>query len=110
MKVRLNYVSNSSSSSFCVMGITFNSGEADDEVIFEYLDTHSTSISLCEGLDVYDGELVLGIAVTEMKDTETLKQFKARAYRELNKLNAKLKLGLNVDKDNIRWRIDGGFD
>jgi hypothetical protein len=85
MKIRSCFVSNSSSSSFCVLGCYFNTSwlteenkemlEDDRDKLFENLSYRSV-----------DYEWFVGLPYTEMKDDETLVQFKERVYIEIKKL------------------------
>ena len=117
MKIRNGYVSNSSSSSFCVLGITqsallrknpkmaeaFENDETDME---EYLGINwrTDEIEVVSGLDEYYDDRVVGLPAKAMKDDETLLDFKKRVVEFFKNK------GLNVDVEDIDWRIDGGHD
>lgn len=94
MKIRSCFVSNSSSSSFCVLGCWFDTTwlteenkellEEDCDKLFDNLDSRSI-----------DGDWIVGLRYTEMEDNETLAQFKERIYTEIKKLckeDAKIKI------------------
>ena len=93
MKIRNGYVSNSSSSSFCVLGIIY-----DDD--FET----KGKISSYEGIYKYYGYTILGVEPTCMSDDETLLQFKERICEDFKKM------GITVIPDELDWFIDGGYD
>lgn len=88
MKIRVGFVSNSSTSSFIVVGYKFLFDSLDELEKFEKILGNCQNLSL----DVqygpeYDEYIVLGLEPTKMKENETLLQFKQRIVYELNKLN-----------------------
>lgn len=99
MKVRKGFVSNSSSSSFCVVGKQYN--EEDYEKIFNDLDWESPIYGV--RITEYDPYTV-GLDINKMKDEETLAEFKKRAYEEIYKIDKDIKL------EEISIHVDGGYD
>ena len=99
MKVRKGFVSNSSSSSFCVVGKQYN--EEDYEKIFNDLDWESPIYGV--RITEYDPYTV-GLSIDKMKDEETLAEFKKRAYEEIHKIDKDIKL------EEISIHTDGGYD
>lgn len=99
MKVRKGFVSNSSSSSFCVVGKQYN--EEDYEKIFNDLDWESPIYGV--RITEYDPYTV-GLDINKMKDEETLAEFKKRAYEEIHKIDKDIKL------EEISIHVNGGYD
>jgi hypothetical protein len=84
MKFRMGFVSNSSTSSFCVFGVWFESGELEELLKAEDDDLYETIDSLCckLGLNYYNTQYdgwVVGIPYTDMEQEETRKAFEGRA-------------------------------
>lgn len=111
MKTRLGYVSNSSSSSFCIVGIVtdldgdFNRGKDDSDYDCDFVE------SICKNLDFHRGicdygedRWIIGKSIESMKDDETLASFKKRIFQEL------VKSGFTGGEDRIGIRIDGGYE
>ena len=104
MKIRSGFVSNSSSASFCILGIevpeTFNTNT------FYNRARDFKLLELEQGLgEMYSqDQLMIGASPEIMKDTETLWHFKKRICEEFKKL------GMDVKPEDLRWFIDGGFN
>lgn len=101
MKIRHGFVSNSSSSSFCILGVSINSEEYDK--IEEMRLIKKTELDYTLGISDYDGYFA-GFYPDKMKEDETLLEFKNRLKAELDKV------GINSDIKDMHWYIDGGND
>ena len=96
MKVRTGFVSNSSSSSFCIVGVTFNNEEAAPDIS----DTHlHMEYAISE-----DDWVVVGLPPDKMEDEETLLEFKQQIAAEFAKCNHEIDIGA------ISFITDGGYD
>lgn len=98
MKIKTDFVTNSSSSSFVVMGIHVDMDKVDISKMqnikskrtftiedfmedpYEYLDPHlkGTDLTWSSGSCYDDDDLMIGICYTSMGDDETLGEFKQR--------------------------------
>jgi len=116
MKIRTGFVSNSSSSSFCIMGVRIE----EDELLALYNKNHhnepyqeddiyygDVAESLLKGTSLgYDrinegDDFTIGIPICDMLDDETKNQFKERVKTAL------LTININEEPSII---IDGGFN
>jgi len=99
MKIRLGFVSNSSTSSFCIYGTSIENlideeGNTIDELSNPNIDTWCPP----------GGEIHIGRSLTEIKDDQTFKEFKDETKEmiiaELKKMNIKisdLKFGIHQE-------------
>lgn len=99
MKIRSGFVSNSSSSSFCILGISFDS----EDQIPETWSKHP-SIKFEEACNEYDDRIFLGMYPENMKDEETLLQFKERIAQALTEG------GIPTKSEDLHWFTDGGYN
>lgn len=105
MKIRDGFVSNSSTSSFMIMGVSYDR----DEIMTTF--NVEDSYDVCEKFDTLDVEFgyecdyaAIGLSPEKMKDDETLLDFKNRIVEELNKSE------LDVKVADLGWHEDAFGD
>jgi len=77
MKIRTSFVSNSSSTSFCIYGIsTSSSKDLPTEV-----ETTLNDLGLNCYYEPYNDTIYIGMSLTKIKDNETFAQFKERVEK-----------------------------
>ena len=116
MKIRNGFVSNSSSSSFCILGIQYKGYGADEKFEtneyvekFEELSAKCYSDKECVltiqyGIEEYYEGLLAGAYPGAMKDDETLKEFKQRIVADFKKYD------IEVEMNDLEWHTDGGYE
>lgn len=97
MKIRSGFVSNSSSSSFCILGFTAKDDEEVGRMKSELLREESA-------ISEYDDSRYIGAWPDSMKNDETLLQFKERIIEELKKF------GIERKVEDLGWITDGGYN
>ncbi len=107
MKIRSSFVSNSSSSSFCIMGVLLDCDSPEKAFskwdAHEYPDDFFSTLQFREGIDELADYSVVGMDINAMKDDETKAQFRHRVFEELQKY------GYIGDESTVDFRVDGGY-
>jgi hypothetical protein len=115
MKMRNGFVSNSSSSSFCLVGIVLESDELRkligkfkpegneeyeyslSELIHEYVDSIDSKAEISIEIDHESDIYWIGHDIFEMKENETLAQFKDRTFNDIQTIFPKFKNKKKID-------------
>lgn len=111
MKIRMGFVSNSSSSSFCVVGKIYEDEKNEllykfDEMIYDLnkINEIDPTLVTCQGISKYYDNTILGMEIENIQDNETMSQFKQRVLEQVKKIDS------NVVIDDIQIYVDGGYD
>jgi len=115
MKVRTNYVSNSSSSSFCIVGVAIDSDDMgeffdgfnpDEDELYEFLEGSLTGeLTFHRGLGEYSEDTyVIGTPIQAIKDEQTFKEFKQQVFKALKES------GFKGEESDVKIHEDGGYD
>lgn len=89
MKIRMGFVSNSSSSSFCIAGIcTIDNDQLKKICNIEETDNFPEEISV---YNPEDWKAYIGINIEKMKDNETKAEFIARSQKLLDEILPEIK-------------------
>ena len=101
MKIRQGFISNSSSSSFLLMGMLL---DKDDKRIgeSEWGEPELGKLNFAYGIEKYHGGIVFGIGPDLMKDDETLLEFKQKV------VDMFIEAGIECITDNISLCMDVG--
>jgi len=120
MKKRLCFVSNSSSSSFCILGVTSKEIEKqvdlikkttnkvyadEDDEDFDWYDFETKELTVHYGIDNYYDLYCLGISPSKMDENLTVAQNMQNVAELINKT-----FGTTFTKENIGFMTDGGHD
>jgi hypothetical protein len=103
MKVRSGFVSNSSSSSFCILGVEVDAETYEKVDELPYKERTKTTLDTQTGIS-YEGVYYLGYNPDKMGEDETLSQFKDRIVSEAAKLD------IAIEKKDLGWITDGGYN
>lgn len=102
MKIRQGFVSNSSSSSFCIFGINITSDKY--KLDYDNLDLKGVHLDHEYAVNEYDDSQYMGMNPEKLGENETLAQFRQRIVDEFAKIN------IVVDPANLSWITDGGYN
>lgn len=81
MKIRAGFVSNSSTSSFCIVGISDKDIDA-----LEINSVYDFSEHLSAFTECYEHNHCIGVSITKIDENETLKNFKERVARKMTEV------------------------
>lgn len=106
MKIRLGFVSNSSSSSFCIYGYYIDCNSPERKTL-------SNNYKRIDERKLYfggpDGSYCLGLPIDEMKDDETKVEFIKRAEKEIKECMFELGI-VNLPEGKPQLHQEGWYD
>lgn len=110
MKIRNGFVSNSSSSSFCILGKLYEynefkmiTGDDNPDNIIDKYDIDDLTFNY--GIDCYNtDDVIIGIDVNGLNENLTIKKSKEKVLDKLKLFDENIKI------EDIKFYIDGGFD
>lgn len=103
MKIRNGFVSNSSSSSFCIIGIAVDYDMY--SLVSKQLENHD---QLDYDFSENDETYYIGIDIYSVKDNETLGEIKLKAKQLLSELFKDTKISNNISPEVfVDWNLNG---
>lgn len=115
MKIRNGYVSNSSSSSFCILGIAVDKSSLKDKIknlpedcskYEDYAENIAYDLKLHaeDGIYTYLNFIVFGVEAEYLPENKTILESRKEIFEKLNTIFN------NVFLKDVVWRIDGGYN
>ena len=99
MKIRKGFVSNSSSSSFCILGIVIEESDEPDDGIDSKI---NKPLCYSYGIENFYDSLVIGGTPQEIGEDETMGDFRKRIAIALTDA------GFKTKPEELSWCLDGG--
>ena len=110
MKIRKGFVSNSSSSSFCILGAVITDlikleegGEEYDDFLDRKL--KDTGLDYAEGIGDYCGQLIVGVSPDKLDENLTIKKHKKNIHQQIVKV-----FNVSKEKVDVAFHTDGGYE
>lgn len=105
MKIRTGFVSNSSSSSFCILGVALTLDQEYEDMLEELEEKiENTNLQFSLGLEDYYEMIIVGLNPRALDENKTILQHKKEISEEINKA-----FDSNYSEKDIEFHIDGGF-